>query len=379
MIRNEKIHVALLFGGRSHEHEISLLSAERVYQELKKLDFTIIPIFISRNGKWYIQQTNESLLSSVEETQERVLSLFPGIGISHKGKILSIDVAIPLTHGKEGEDGILQGLLQLIHLPYIGPSPFSSMMGMHKKISKLIAKEASIPVVPHISFSFHDMDQLMNHSYLSKNISHLLGYREYKEESLTDLFSIVTSRLGSSLIIKAEDEGSSVGIEVFINGTITNFYDSLMKVFTYSSYLLVESYIFDMVEVECGVCKKEHIIASNPKVINNPKTDNPHYLSYKQKYFSDIPFSIDSSFPLPSSVSSLIKEYAILISELLLIEGFARVDFFYQIERNKIYFNEINTIPGLTNTSIYPLLMNEIGYPLGEILTLLMYQKLKER
>ncbi len=378
-MRNKEIQVALLFGGRSHEHEISLLSAERVYQELKKSDVTIIPIYISKDGKWYIQQTHESLLSSLEETQERLLSLSPGIGISHKGIILSIDVAIPVTHGKEGEDGILQGLLQLIHLPYIGPSPFSSMMGMHKKVSKLIANEASIPVVPHLSFSFYDIDQLMNHSYLSKNISHLLGYREYKKESLTDLFLIVTSRLGSSFIIKAEDEGSSVGIEVVLNGTITNFYESLMKVFTYSSYLLVESYIFDMVEIECGVCKEEHIIASNPRVINNPKTDNPYYLSYTQKYFSDIPFSIDSSFPLPSSVSSLVKEYAIHISELLLIEGFARVDFFYQRKSNRIFFNEINTIPGLTNTSIYPLLMQETGYPLGKILTLLMYQKLKER
>ena len=378
MKANNEIRVALMYGGISHEHEISLLSGERVYRELIKKEFSVTPIFIAKSGKWYIQDNEENSPLCVGEDPENLLFLLPSGGIYHKGVHLQLDVAIPITHGKGGEDGILQGLLEIIHMPYIGPSPHSSMMGMHKRVAKLIAQEASIPVVPHISLSLYDSTQLTSHCSISKNIAHIVGYSEYKMSTLSDLFSVITSRLGSSLIIKAEDEGSSVGVEVFREESEESFYEKLMKVFTYSSLVLVESYISNMVEIECGVFKGDHIIASNPKVIANPKTENPHFLSYTQKYFSAFPFSIDSSFPLSHSISSLIKEHATRMSELLLIEGFARCDFFYQKETQSIFFNEINTIPGLTNTSIYPLLMEEIGYPLGDLLTLLIYQKLGE-
>lgn len=375
----KQISLAILYGGVSHEHEISLLSAQRVLKELNCKDYTIIPIFISKSGKWYLQTILEDSLLPVVEEERSLLSLIPGSGVYLKEVYVPIDIAIPLTHGKGGEDGTLQGLLELIHISYIGPSPYSSMVGMHKKIAKMIAFDASIPIVPYMSFSFYDIDMLVTHDTLSKHIAQKLGYDEYRVNSKSDLYECITSQLGHNLIIKAEDEGSSVGIEVFLHEGEEVFYNTLMKVFAYSSHLLVEVLISDMVEVECGVVMSDKIIASNPKVIANPKTENPHFLSYKQKYFSDTPFSIDTTFHLPPFISSLIKEYSIHMSEAISLEGFARVDFFYQREGNRVYFNEINTIPGLTTTSIYPLLMKEIGLPLGDLISLLIAHKMKER
>lgn len=372
------ITVALIYGGESSEHEISLLSASEVYKELKEAEYSILLFYISKKGVWYIQDEvldHEGLLPITEE-DTRELLISPGKGIYYK-ELLNFDVALPITHGKGGEDGILQGLLTTLHIPYIGPSPFSSMIGMHKKITKLMAQEVNIPVVPHISFSYEDIDLLLNKKKLSRKIADLVGYSDYRKETYRDLFDNITTLLGTHLILKPEDEGSSIGIEIFLDGDIDDFFKRIERVFNFSSIVLVETYIEDMVEVECGVVKDTHFVASDPQVILNPKTENPHFLSYTQKYFSPTPFSIDPHYSLKETTRNLIKEYALLVCEILLIEGFARVDFFYQKGSGKIYFNEINTIPGLTKTSMYPLLMKKSGYSLGRLLNLLIHQKVE--
>ena len=381
MIHNSEIRIALLYGGISKEHEISLMSAHRVYKELTRLHYIPILIYISEDGLWYLQENTfiEDTLPH-EHRNEAELILSPGHGLKTLKDLspLELDIAIPLTHGKWGEDGILQGVLETIRLPYIGPSPFSSMMGMHKRITKLVAMESQIPVVPSMILSVIEIDKLLNHNRLSTSLSHLVGYKNYrKETTLQDVFKHITHKLGKDLVLKPEDEGSSIGIEVYTGGGWKEFFTLLEKTSQFTSNVLIESFITDMVEVECGVFKDSNIVASTPRVIHNPKTENPHILSFKQKYYSNEPYSIGSQSLLTPTASHSIKEMAILLSETLLIEGFARVDFFYQKESGKIYFNEINTIPGLTKTSIFPLLMEESGYPLGILLSNLIHQKLE--
>ncbi len=372
------ISLAILYGGVSHEHEISLLSAQRVLQELIESELIIVPICISKGGKWYLQSQLDSTLKT-QEREELLLQLVPGVGIFHKENKLEIDIALPLTHGKGGEDGTLQGLLELINIPYIGPSPYASMVTMHKRLAKMIAENASIPTLKYIYLSFYDIDMITHHFQLTQPLASLVGYSEYKESSKGDLFRAIKQKLGNFLILKAEDEGSSIGIEIFFDESEDLFYEKLMKVFTYTTHILIELFLFDMVEIECGVMKTDTFVVSEPKVIINPKTENPHILSYKQKYFSDTPFSIDSSFTLKPAISSLIQQYVTHLSEAISLEGFARVDFFYQLHDEKIYFNEINTIPGLTTTSIYPHLMMEKGFSLQELFTRLIHHTLQMR
>ena len=380
MINNSEIRIALLYGGISKEHEISLISALRVYEELVTLRYNLILIFIDKDGIWYLQNTHTvdgKLPRERNSDCELIFSAGHGLRLLKDLSLLELDIALPLTHGKWGEDGILQGILETIHLPYIGPSPFSSMMGMHKKVTKLVAKDFQVPVVPSLTLSAIEIDKLLNHDTISHSLSYLVGYKNFRKETLQDVFIHITNKLGKNLVLKPEDEGSSIGIEVYTDDGNEKFFSLLEKTSQSTANVLIESLISDMVEVECGIFKDSNIIASTPRVIHNPKTENPHILSYKQKYFSNDPFSIGAKDLLTPTVTHIIKEMAILLSEVLLIEGFARVDFFYQKESGKIYFNEINTIPGLTKTSIFPLLMEESGYPLGILLSNLIHQKLE--
>jgi D-alanine-D-alanine ligase len=381
---NNKTTVALIYGGTSLEHEISLLSAQEVFSHLIKLSYLIVLIGITKSGKWYLQNNalqQEQGKFTIEEEKRCEIAFHPsqGLILLETQEPIHIDVAFPLTHGKGGEDGTLQGILETLNISYIGPSPLSSMIGMNKSIAKMIVQQCSVPVVPSIHLSSNDINHLLKHKTLTKKIGSLIGEQTFSNDSLEKFFTVCRFELGSSFVIKPDDEGSSVGVEVLINPDSATFFTTLQNLSNRFSSLLIEQYISDMVEVECALIVDSSIVASEPQIIENPNVENSLFLTYQQKYFSEHPYHISEENTLPSSIKETIVALATLVGELILNEGFARIDFFYQRKTNTVYFNEINTIPGLTKQSMFPILARQAGYPFPRFLTTMIEQKVSKR
>ncbi|MDC7245410.1 MAG: hypothetical protein PQJ47_05790 [Sphaerochaetaceae bacterium] len=354
------ITCALIFGGTSREHEVSLMSAKRVYAEMKALPYDSILIGISRCGRWYLQSEIGKDFE-IKEDEKNELLLSPGKGIVTKDglQIVKIDLAIPLTHGKMGEDGILQGVLKSISVPYIGTSVSASAIGMTKSLCKDLARSWGIPTVPSLAYSARQITCKVDSIVFCENL---------RKKIVRDL--------GSSIVLKPDDEGSSIGVQVLSDFDAVQLQKALKDhVATFDS-VLIETCVQQMVEVECAVFFGDGLIVSEPRIIDNPNTEQSLFLTYEQKYLSDHPYHISTREHLPEDICERIDAICTTIAEGLLKEGFARIDFFYQKDSGTLYFNEINTIPGLTGTSIFPVLAEMSGYPLSYLLDRLICRKL---
>jgi len=375
----QSISVALLFGGTSREHEVSLLSAQRVYRSLKELPYQIVLIGISTSGRWYLQTPNEvddCLSQKIIEDEEQELLLAPTKGFVHAitSRVIPVDVIVPLTHGKMGEDGIVQSVLTLLNIPYIGSSPLTSMICMQKSLTKELLASWGVPIVPFIPLNCDDLRELLDHKRITENIEKLISIHHYDEKTLSVVYDYITTSLGSSIVIKPDDEGSSIGVQVLKNFSIDQLYQALVDHIKQFDSILIETYIQQMVEVECALFFEKEAIISEPKIIENPNVEQSLFLTYEQKYTSEHPYHISEKETLPRQIEKTIKESCSIISQRLMKKGFARVDFFYQAEEQKVYFNEINTIPGLTESSIFPVLVKESGWELKVLLDHLIYR-----
>lgn len=340
-----KLKVAVLFGGCSSEHEVSLVSATSVIENLSQSLYEVIPIGITKNGHWiYYPGPIENIASgswsdnldccpaviSPDSTHKGILKLMPDGSYS----LLKIDCVFPVLHGKNGEDGTIQGLLELAGIPYVGCDVLSSAACMDKSMTHIVLESAQVKCAKW-------------ERILRSELSEIDKKCDEIADSLSFPIFVKPARAGSSVgINKATDEGS--------------LRESIILAFTHDDKVICEEAIAGK-EVECAVLGNGSPSASIVGEIV-PAGD---FYDYDAKYINDskliIPADIDKS------VASQIQSYATQAYKIMDCSGLARVDFFVT-KYNEVYLNEINTMPGFTSISMYPKLWEKSGIPYSKLL-----------
>ena len=330
--------MALLFGGSSAEHEVSLISAASIYKNLDKKKYDVLSIYINKEGLWRIVES--PLLPSRSLNQGAFSSFLPWRA-SPALKEREADIYFPVLHGPCGEDGTIQGLLEMADVPYVGAAVLASAVGMDKALAKTLFRLKNLPVVQHL---------ILFESNWQKEREHMLS-RIRKEFCLP--FFVKPTNLGSSIgISKVRDyDQSDKAIE---------------EAFQYDRKILIEEGITGR-ELECSVLGNE-----------NPRTSLPgelipyrEFYDYKDKYVEGkTSFIIPAR--LPSSVVKEIQRISLEAFKAIDCSGMARIDFFYEEEKGRVLLNEINTIPGFTEISMYPKLWEVSGLPYTQLLEALI-------
>ncbi|MFZ5390711.1 MAG: D-alanine--D-alanine ligase family protein [Patescibacteria group bacterium] len=342
MSKSKKIKVGVLFGGRSAEHEVSLVSAASVIKHLDKNKYEIIPIGITKAGQWFLGDQAIKMLSSGKELPSKLrASLLPEpnerrlISVNQPRQTLAdLDVLFPVLHGTFGEDGTLQGLLEMADLPYVGCGVLGSAVGMDKIIQKLVCLEAGLPSVPFTYFTVYE-------------------YKKNQAKCLKD-----SRKLGYPLFVKPSNSGSSVGISKVKNDQ--ELKNGIKLALKYDNRLLVEKAVPYPLEIECAVLGNDQPKAS---ALGQVISSNEFY-DYDAKYV-DGQSKLVIPAPLSSRITEVIQSLAVRAFKVLSLSGLARVDFLVSSRSNKVYLNEVNTMPGFTSISMYPKLWQVSGltYP----------------
>ncbi|MBK5200954.1 MAG: hypothetical protein JJE21_05400 [Spirochaetaceae bacterium] len=340
----KKYSVALLYGGASPEHEVSISSSKGVYPLLKNLTKSVYLIGISKNNEFYLQNENDFLYEITNNIKPiNKLEIIPNKGFSLNGKILNIDIAFPVTHGCYGEDGRLQGLLSYINIKTCGCDNVASAICMSKAHCSSILKDHDIKTTESIVF-----DIFNNYTY--------------KE---------VVKKFGTKLFIKSETTGSSVGVHA-IKKKIDEieFQEIIKESFKYSNRVLVQPLYDCMEEIECAALEHEgKIIIGGPGIVVKPGEDT--ILSYDLKYAKENGATMNTNPNLNEKVKENIRYIAKRIFKILNLKSYARIDFFY-FKDGTLLLNEVNTLPGLTSVSHYPLLIKSIGISEEEAIAIIL-------
>jgi D-alanine-D-alanine ligase len=346
----KKLRVAVLFGGRSGEHDVSLMSARSVLSVLDLKRYEVYQIGITLDGNWL---TGEDTLSAFEsgniQDLNRVIpptepasrqSLFM-VQSSKTGEKLetlsAIDVFFPVLHGPFGEDGTLQGLLELADVAYVGAGVAGSSVGMDKGIFKDVMRANGIPIVNSI---------LVLRSEIEKDMNAVI---EKVEAMGTYPFFTKPANLGSSVGISKCNTRSDLG-------------EGLMDAARYDRRILIEKGVGNVREVEVSVLGNDDVQAS----VCGEVLPSREFYSYESKYIDGTSGLIIPS-QLPNEITEKIREYAIRAYKAIDCAGMARADFFVETDTNKIYLNELNTLPGFTSISMYPKLWQASGLSYAQL------------
>lgn len=320
----KKLKVAILFGGKSAEHDVSIQSARNVFRALNKKKYDVDILGIDKAGIWH--KLPDSLLLQASFEKPLVISHDIEKTLIPYTKLHSdYDVIFPVLHGPYGEDGSMQGFLKILDIPFVGSGVLGSAVGMDKDVAKRLLKEAGLPVGKFISAT--------------------------KQTVLP--FTEATKTLGTPLFVKPANMGSSIGV-VKVK-TEVEYTNALETAFTYDTKILIEEYI-PCVEIECSVLGNDEPIASIPGEI----VANHEFYSYEAKYLDEHGATLKIPAALPREKIEEMQTLAIKAFQTLCLEGLARVDCFYTADK-KFYINEVNTMPGFTNISMYPKLWEYSG------------------
>ncbi|MDN5203796.1 D-alanine--D-alanine ligase family protein [Fulvivirgaceae bacterium BMA10] len=336
----KKLTVGILFGGKSVEHEISIRSAINVVQNMDKDRFEPVLIGIDKKGGWF--QNTE--VSEHIDTGDALVWYPTSEGHYLKNietdKELKPDVVFPVLHGTDGEDGSIQGLFQVANLPVVGSGVLGSSVSMDKLFSKRLLKEAGVPTGNFIAFHRYQKDQVN--------------------------FDDIETQLGLPFIIKPARLGSSVGVSKVNNET--EFLSALDETFQYDQVILIEEFIEGR-ELECAVIGNEEPIASRPGEIVLQKDYD--FYTYEAKYLDKDAVSIIVPAEVEDRIVRKIQEFSINAYQSLGCEDFARVDLFLK-EDGTVLINEVNTIPGFTNASMFPMLWQDAGITYKDLISRLI-------
>ncbi|WPX08268.1 D-alanine--D-alanine ligase family protein [Anaerocellum danielii] len=339
-----KLKVAVLFGGVSTEHEISIVSAKSVMQNMDKEKYEIIPIGITKEGKWLLYtgkiedldskwtQLSTECFVSPDRTKKALVKIK-----DNEATFIDIDVVFPVLHGLNGEDGTVQGLLELSNIPYVGCGVLSSAICMDKAFAKKLALLEGIPQ------------------------GHFLVVYKNEYSAKKDYFiRRIESEFSYPVFVKPANSGSSVGISKAKDRE--DLVLAIHEAFLYDTKVLIEQAI-NAREIECAVLGNDEVFVSEPGEI----IPSREFYSYEAKYIDN---SSELIIParLPKEVTEEIRDLAVRIYKLFDCCGMARIDFFVDKDTNKVYFNEVNTIPGFTNISMYPKLMEFSGIPYSQLI-----------
>ncbi|MBI9101363.1 MAG: D-alanine--D-alanine ligase [Spirochaetales bacterium] len=335
----DKQIIALLYGGRSGEHDVSLRSAAFVFENIDKSVYDILPIGISREGIWYLQpetlSPKDGILPIVKSESE-IVSAIPGCGLSHMGKMLSIHLVFPILHGSFGEDGTVQGLLELTNLPYAGADVPGCALSMDKELIKMVWQDANLPVVPFVSLLKGDFKE-----------------SDGSLDKLPETFMKKIIKFGLPLFVKPANTGSSLGVNRV--DSMEELQAALSEAFKYDIKLLVEPCITAR-EIECSVIGNHKPRTFLPGEIVTKHT----FYDYEAKYSDPDGAELLIPAPLPEGTRAEIMRVALEAYRSAGISGMARVDFFVN-EKGEPFLNELNAIPGFTSISMYPMMCAEGG------------------
>lgn len=343
-----KKNLCVIFGGESPEHDISQKSVTSVLNNLNKDKYNIYTVGITRDGKWYLYTGDWSKieLGDWEKDTENLRTAFISPDSSHHGivvcgnknEIIHIDVIFPVLHGEYGEDGTIQGLFELSHIPYVGMGVLASANGMDKTYSKLVFQSAGIPQADWVV---------------------VLG-----DDDFTSRADEIEKKLGYPCFVKPARLGSSVGIAKAHDRT--ELIDALNNAKNFDRRILVEEHI-DGHEVECAVLGNSDIKATTVGEIR-PTVE---YYDFDAKY-NDNSTELLIPADIPEETIEKIREYSVRAFRTLDGQGLSRVDFFVKHSDGSIVLNEINTLPGFTNISMYPKLWDAVGLGYEELLDTLI-------
>jgi D-alanine-D-alanine ligase len=341
----KRLRVAILFGGRSAEHEISVVSARNIAAAMDKEKYEIVSIGIDKHGRWLVDEGARRLLGPRQaqvklQRGSETAAVIPGaaqapaVCFSSRAPLTGVDVVFPVLHGPFGEDGTVQGLLKLANVPFVGAGVLGSAIGMDKDVMKRLLRDAKLPVAKFLVFE-HDSARTID-------------------------FAAVKRALGLPLFVKPANLGSSVGISK-VDGK-TQFAAAIKNAFLYDTKVVIEENIRGR-EIECSVLGNQTPIASVPGEI----VTRHDFYSYEAKYIDEKGARLVIPAELRAAVARKIQELAIKTFKVLCCQGMARVDFFLRDNR-EVIVNEINTIPGFTQISMYPKLWEASGIPYPELI-----------
>jgi len=344
--KSSKITVGVIFGGRSAEHQVSLVSAASVINALDKNKYRVIPIGITPDGKWLSSSDAVKLLRTgkrLDIQPEKILTPDP----SHKGLVSfdrphhtgeRLDVIFPVLHGSFGEDGTVQGLFELAGIPYVGAGVLGSSVGMDKVVTKQLCEREHIPVTPYFWFLKND-------------------YRKQPAKIIAN----IEKKLRYPCFVKPANSGSSVGISKAHDKK--ELLSAIELALHYDRKILVERGIANAREIEVSVLGNDEPIASVPGEI----ISSNEFYDYDAKYVDGKSTAIIPA-RFPGTIVKKIQTLAIRTFKAINCSGMGRVDFLVTKRSNTIYLNEINTIPGFTSISMYPKLWEASGISYRELL-----------
>jgi D-alanine-D-alanine ligase len=349
MIGGKKKCIGLIFGGNSNEHEVSISSAKTVFQafnsQINKQRFTVKAFYINKFGDWLDSDLSEKILvgeTKINKTKKQGIFNQEKINFLDGIKFQNVDVWFPLLHGFNGEDGTIHGLLKFTKKPLIGCGILGSALGMDKIFMRSIFSNLKLPQVNYLVFQNENLNN---------------------EQVKNKLIDEIVKKLNFPVFVKPSNSGSSLGISKVINES--EILQAVEKARGIDPRILVEEGL-EVREIECGIIGKSKLITSE---IGEVKYESDWY-DYDSKYYSNnkiiIPAEIDSK------IAKEIKEIAIQSCRALNIFGFARVDFFLEKSSNKILLNEINTIPGFTKNSMFPMLWKASGLKIEQLVAKLV-------
>ncbi len=332
-----KIRVGILFGGKSAEHEISLLSAKNVIDALDKNKYEAVLIGIDKSGRWlmgepsrFLLNTSDPKLIAINKADSKFVALVP----QSQGRLTSlgagpldktVDVVFPISHGPLGEDGTIQGLLKLANVPFVGAGVLGSAVGMDKDVMKRLLRDAGIPVPKFLVFSHGDKPS----------------------------FNVMTQTLGLPVFVKPANLGSSVGISKAKDEA--GFRKAVQIAYRYDTKILIEEAIQGR-EIECAVLGNDRPVASVPGEI----IPSHEFYDYEAKYVDENGARLEAPAQLPPETVARVQDLAVQTFRTLNCEGMGRIDMFLKAD-GTLLVNEINTIPGFTKISMYPRLWGLSG------------------
>lgn len=327
------LKLGVVFGGMSTENEISVKSANSILNNLSKEKYEIFTIYIDKNGEWFEYNTNKKIENVV-------------------GYLKNLDVVFPVLHGLYGEDGTIQGLFELLKIPYVGCKVLASSVGMDKAYTKIIFEKAGINQAKYIYLKKQQENKFI---YVDENLN----------ETKIDLNEVANStnkKLKYPVFVKPSNSGSSIGINKATNEE--ELKEAIQEAAKYDSKILIEQGIIGK-EVECAVLGNSEIGVEVSRVGEILSAED--FYTFDAKYENQ-----DSKTVIPASItqeqSEEIRKIAVKAFNAIDGNGLSRVDLFVEEETGKVYISEINTMPGFTNISMYPKLMEDLGYSYSELL-----------
>ena len=347
----KSLSVCILFGGVSPEHEVSLRSAESVLNNIDGSKYNVFPVGITKEGKWILYGGKDySDLPSGRwlthsDNRQAAISPIRGQGLlTFEGDCVvrqQIDVVFPVLHGENGEDGTIQGLLQLAGIPYVGPHVAASAVAMDKTLTKLVVDQAGITQAAW---------NLVRRSDMGRRMEGTLDALEAK--------------FAYPMFVKPAGTGSSVGVSKATERE--DLKKALLEAGKYDDKVLVEEFIRGR-EIEVAVMGNESPVASVCGEIDS----GADFYDYDAKYITDTSVSYIPAW-IPEDVAETVRDTAVKVYKAIGCQGLSRVDFFVTWQENRVVFNEINTIPGFTSISMYPKLFGASGVPYSQLIDKLL-------